>query len=79
MNSKTTAYYFLRYRTYAIEKFWKSAQAMLDDHGRCKKSRDDKIAYRHLDRAINYIAGLRTGVSDKRNTWNAIRSFYAHH
>ncbi|MGA2238071.1 MAG: hypothetical protein ABSG74_02550 [Candidatus Bathyarchaeia archaeon] len=79
-NSKSCAYYFLRYRTYVIEqKFWKSAQAMLNDHSKCLKSRDKKINYTHLDSVINYVAGMRTGVSDKRNTWSAIRSFYEHH
>jgi hypothetical protein len=78
--TKNYAYYFLRYRAHVIEKkFWPSARKMLDDHDRCARSTNKKTIYKHLDRVIGYVAGLPTGVSDKRNTWCAIRSFYEHH
>lgn len=81
-HTKNYAYYFLRYRAYVTAEkqgFWKSAQEMLEDHAKCLESKDNKTKYKHLDRIINYVTSMQTGISDKRNTWCAIRSFYEHH
>lgn len=84
--SKSYAYYFLKYREYVIQqKFWPSAQAMLDDHIKCLEAHDKKTQYKHHDIIIPYVAGKRTtkgkeaGISDKHNAWFAIRSFYEYH
>lgn len=84
--SKSYAYYFLKYREYVTQqKFWTSAQAMLDDHTKCLEAPEKKTKFKHLDIIIPYVTGKLTskgdgaGISDKRNTWFAIRSFYEFH
>jgi len=41
--------------------------------------RDPKERYRHVDVLKEYIRSKGTGAKDKRNTWCAVRSFYAFH
>jgi len=84
--SKSYAHYFLKYRQYVLQnELWPSAQAMLDDHIKSLEADDKKTQYKHLDIIIPYVTGKRTangnaaGISDKRNTWFAIRRFYEHH
>ena len=85
-HSKSYAYYLLKYREYVIQQnFWTSAQAMLDDHTECLESHDKKILFKHLDVIIPYVTakltrkGEAAGISDKRNTWFAIKGFYQFH
>lgn len=58
---------------------------MLDDHSKCLEAHDKKIQYKHHDVIIPYVAqklttqGKAAGISDKRNTWFAIRQFYDYH
>ena len=84
--SKSYAYYFLKYREYVIQrKFWSSAQDMLDDHTKCSEATDKKTQFKHLDTIIRYVTaklttkGEAAGISDKRNTWFAIKGFYDFH
>jgi hypothetical protein len=84
--SKSYAYYFLKYREYVIQHgFWVSAQAMLDDHTKCLEAPDKKTKFKHLDIIIPYVtakltrSGEAAGISDKRNTWFAIKGFYEFH
>jgi hypothetical protein len=84
--SKSYVHYFLKYREYVTQnELWPSAQAMLDDHIKCLEADDKKTQYKHLDTIIPYVVGKRTvkgnaaGISDKRNSWFAIRSFYEFH
>jgi hypothetical protein len=58
---------------------------MLDDHTKSLEAPDKKTKFKHLDTIIAYVTGKSTrngdaaGISDKRNTWFAIKSFYDLH
>jgi len=70
-------HYFLRYRDWFRGRgYWSSAGEMLRDYESIK---DPKERYRHVDVLKEYIRSKGTGMKDKRNTWCAVRSFYAFH
>jgi len=74
--AKTYVYYFLKYLDWVKKKgYWSSAQEMLDDF----KSGDENRRYKHLDALLEYIKSCNTGVSDKQNKYQAVRSFYEYH
>jgi len=69
--------YFLRYRDWFRSRgYWSSAEDLLRDY---ESIRDPKERYRHVDVLKEYIRSKGTGTKDKRNTWYAVRSFYAFH
>ena len=74
--ARNYAYYLLRYVEWCRkQKLWPSATAMLKDYA--GSSARDK--YRHMDALIEYVKTRRTGTSDRRHVWFAVKNFYAYH
>jgi hypothetical protein len=74
--ARNYAYYFLNYLKWCRKaKLWATAAEMLRDY----KGLSAAEKYRHQDALIDYVKNKRTGTSDRRHTWFAVRSFYAYH
>jgi integrase len=79
-HSMNYIHYFLSYLEWAKMKgYWKSAQEMLDEQGKLSRSDDKKDQYKHVDILASYIKSKGTGLSDRRNAWHAVSSFYSYH
>jgi integrase len=79
LNPKTArnyAYYFLQFLEWCNNKnLWTTAEEMLKNY----KTLSTTQKYRHLDALIEHVKTKQTGTNDRRNTWFAVRSFYAYH
>ncbi len=74
--AKNYVYYFVRYLDWAKERgYWNSAQEMLDEYKKLPKGEE----YKHLDALIEYVSSLDTGLNDRKNRFQAVRSFYEYH
>ena len=74
--ARNFAYYFLNYLKWCREnKLWATAEEMLKEY----KTLSAPDKYKHQDALIQHVKTKKTGTSDRRNTWFAVRSFYAHH
>jgi hypothetical protein len=74
--ARNYAYYFLNYLKWCKKKeLWTTAEEMLENY----KGLSAAQKYQHLDALIEYVKTKRTGTSDRRHTWFAVRSFYAYH
>jgi len=74
--ARNYVYYLLHYIKWAAEHgYWKSATEMLEDY----RSLDPDERYKHLDILERYIKSCKTGSSDRRARWYAIKSFYEYH
>jgi hypothetical protein len=74
--ARNYAYYFLNYLKWCKrKKLWATAEEMLKDY----KGLSATEKYMHQDALIDYVKTKRTGTSDRRHTWFAVRSFYAYH
>jgi hypothetical protein len=79
LNARTArnyAYYLLRYLEWCRkQKLWPSATAMLKEYAGLSA----REKYRHMDALIEYVKTRRTGTSDRRHVWFAVKNFYAYH
>ena len=74
--ARNYVYYFLHYLNWVKEKeYWNSASEMIED---CRKLSSEE-RYKHLDILLSYIKSLKSGVSDRRNRFLAVRNFYDYH
>jgi hypothetical protein len=74
--AKNYVYYFLGYVDWVkSRRYWRSARAMLEEYAKLGQ----KDQFRHLDQLKRYVKSKGTGVSDRLNTWCAVRSFYEYH
>ena len=74
--AKNYVYYFLKYVEWVKERgYWESAEEMLED----AKNGDRNVLYKHLDVLVEYIKSRQTGFNDRRNRYQAVRSFYEYH
>lgn len=74
--ARNYVYYFVRYLAWVRDQgYWASAESLLND-GRDLRA-DDR--FRHVDALKQYIRSLTTGMSDRRNRWYAVKSFYDYH
>lgn len=89
-NTKNYAHYFYGYYDWFIANgHWESAQRMLDEWDKLQRSDDKKerlkvpklvhsyILARHIK--AGKLKGKLTGISDRRNTWCAVASFFEFH
>ncbi|WP_290596632.1 MULTISPECIES: hypothetical protein [unclassified Archaeoglobus] len=74
--ARNYVYNLLRYLDWVEEKgYWSSAEEMIRE----AQNGDRETLYRHLDVLLEYIKGLGTGVKDRRNRYQAVRSFYEYY
>lgn len=74
--AKNYVYYFLGYLDWVkSRRYWRSAKAMLEDYAKLSQ----REQFKHLDLLKRYVKSKGTGVSDRLNTWCAVRSFYEYH
>ena len=74
--ARNYAYYFLNYLEWCKKKrLWATAEEMLKNY----KALSSTEKYKHQDALIEYVKTKKTGTSDRRHTWFAVRSFYAYH
>jgi len=74
--ARNYAYYFLNYLKWCSKKkLWTTAEEILESY----KGLSAAQKYQHLDALIEHVKTKRTGTSDRRHTWFAVRSFYAYH
>jgi integrase len=74
--ARNYAYYFLNYLEWCKKKeLWATAAMMLKDYEALSATEK----YKHQDALVEYVKTKKTGTSDRRHTWFAVRSFYAYH
>jgi hypothetical protein len=74
--ARNYAYYFLNYLKWCKKKkLWITATEMLKDY----RELSGTEKYKHQDALMEYVKTKKTGTSDRRHTWFAVRSFYAYH
>ena len=74
--ARNYVYYLLHYIRWAAEHgYWNSASEMLDDY----RSLGPDEKYKHIEILERYIKSCKTGSSDRRARWYAVKSFYEYH
>ncbi len=74
--ARSYVYYFLKYLEWVKEsRYWSSAEEMLNE----AKTGDRDTLYSHLDILLEYIKQQKTGVKDRKNKFQAVKSFYEYH
>ena len=74
--ARNYVYYLLDYLKWAKKNgYWNSAQEMLEDF----RSLSPEERIRHAEILERYIKSLKTGSSDRRNRWYAVKNFYEYY
>jgi hypothetical protein len=74
--ARNYVYYFVKYLAWARDQgYWSSADSLIAD----ERDLGANDRFRHVDVLKQYIKSLETGMSDRRNRWYAVKSFYDYH